>query len=390
MKILYYDCFAGISGDMNLAAMVDLGIEPAYLTGELKKLKLKDFDLLFTRDQRHGISGTRADVKLKKADDQSHRTLSDIELIIDSSDLNDNIKSQSRKIFRILAEAEARVHNKTPESVHFHEVGAIDSIVDIVGAAICFDHLKVEKVLASTVELGGGVVTGAHGKLPVPAPATAEILQGIPVSLGSASFETTTPTGAAILAAIVGEFTDQVVFEIEKTAYGIGHKQSDEIPNVLRVFLGSLEEPADSKEIIIECNIDDMNPEWYDYLMEELFNAGAKEVFYTPVIMKKSRPAVKISVLCTRDKLDEIGKVLFSNTTTLGLRSYTVEKKALERRFTKLETEFGEVTLKSSYYKGERIHTKPEYEDCKRLAKENNIPLHIIYEKIKALLEGSG
>jgi len=390
MKILYYDCFAGISGDMNLAAMIDLGIKPTYLTGELKKLKLEGYDLVVSRDQRHGISGTRVDVQLKQTNDQSYRTLSDIERIIGNSKLNENITSRSMEMFRILAEAEARVHNKTPETIHFHEVGAIDSIVDIVGAAICFDRLDVDRILASTIELGGGFVNTSHGKLPVPAPATTEILQGIPVRTGSARFETTTPTGAAILAASVEEFTDQPGFEIEKTAYGIGHRESDELPNVLRVFLGSVEELTGSKEMIIECNIDDMNPEWYDYLMDELFNGGAKEVFYTPVIMKKGRPAVKISVLCTRDKSDTIGRILFSNTTTLGLRSYPVEKKALERRFTKLATEFGEVTLKSSYYQGERIHTKPEYEDCKRLAKENNIPLHIVYEKIKALLEGSG
>ncbi len=391
MKIVYYDCFAGISGDMNLAAMIDLGVDADYLRSELSKLPITGYTLKVTKDQRHGISGTKVEVELDREEKHSHRNLSDIESIIDKSSLKKSIKKTSKEIFRRLAEAEAKVHKKRIEDIHFHEVGAVDAIVDIVGAAICYENLNPDRVMASTIELGGGFARCSHGNLPVPAPATVEILKGIPVRKGSATFETTTPTGAAIVSTLAEDFKDQASITIDRIGYGIGHKESDEIPNVLRVFLGEItEEKGLSAEILHECNIDDMNPEWYDHLMEELFRAGAKEVFFTPVMMKKNRPAVKISVLASPDLSEAIKSMIYSNTTTLGIRSYSVTKDTLERKFMPVDTEWGKVTIKASYYRGKLLHAKPEYEECRRIASEFDLSLQEVYQTINTIIERSG
>jgi len=391
MKIVYYDCFAGISGDMNLAAMIDLGVDADYLRSELSKLPITGYTLKVTKDQRHGISGTKVEVELDREEKHSRRNLSDVESIIDKSSLKKSIKKTSKEIFRRLAEAEAKVHKKRIEDIHFHEVGAVDAIVDIVGAAICYENLKPDRVMASTIELGGGFARCSHGNLPVPAPATVEILKGIPVRKGSATFETTTPTGAAIVSTLAEDFKDQASMTIDRIGYGIGHKESDELPNVLRVFLGEItEEKGLSAEILHECNIDDMNPEWYDHLMEELFRAGAKEVFFTPVLMKKSRPAVKISVLASPDLSEAIKSMIYTNTTTLGIRSYSVTKDALERKFIPVDTEWGKVTIKASYYRGKLLHAKPEYEECRRIASEFDLSLQEVYQTINTIIERSG
>ncbi len=392
MKILYYDCFAGISGDMNLAALIDLGVDADHLRSELSKLPISGYTLKVTEDQRHGIHGTKVEVELSPKEKHVHRNLSDIESIIDKSSLKKSVKNTSKLIFRRLAEAEAKVHRKKIEDIHFHEVGAVDAIVDIVGAAICIENLKPDRVMASTLELGGGFARCSHGKLPVPAPATVEILKGIPTRKGSATFETTTPTGAAIIATLAEDFRDQVSATNDRIGYGIGHKESDELPNVLRVFLGEFsdEQGLASEEILHECNIDDMSPEWYDHLMDELFKAGAKEVFFTPVMMKKNRPAAKITVLASPGLSDTIKSIIYSNTTTLGIRSYSVKKDALERKFIPLDTEWGKVTIKASYYQKKLLHAKPEYEDCRRIANEAGVPLQVVYQKINAIIEQSG
>ncbi len=406
MKILYYDCFAGISGDMNLGAMLDLGIKEDYLLSELKKLNLPGYHIHVKKDQRRGIEGTKVDVKLSHHshnDDASHkhhdhsshvhRNLEDIENIINASSLNDNVKSLSKDIFLKLAKAESKVHGKQINEIHFHEVGAVDSIVDIVGAAICFNYLKVDKVLCSTVELGSGFVKCNHGTLPVPAPATAEILQNIPTKKGTLPFETTTPTGAAILATLVDEFTDNTEFTFTKAAYGIGHKEAD-IPNALRVFLGESKKKPSSKNdttaetaTIIECNIDDMNPELYDYIIEKLFKNGADDVYTTPIMMKKSRPAITLSVLCNKNQEDSILEILFTETTTLGIRKYCVDKVMLQRSFSEIDTPFGKVTVKSGLYNGKIIKAKPEYNECKKIAEEKNIPIQEIYREINSIIK---
>ena len=423
MNILYYDCFSGISGDMNMAALIDLGVDPQYLRSELSKLKLSGYELKISRDVRHAISGTRVDVVLlenhQKAHNHSHghqqgqeqehvhihepsgdhdpsdksnhghvhRNLDDIRTIVNKSGLNELVKNLSVRMFEVIAKAEARVHGTSIERIHFHEVGAVDSIVDIVGAAICLDYLQVDRVMASTVEVGGGFVRCAHGTMPVPAPATAEILKGAPVRMGTVSQETTTPTGAAILASNVDEFTDHKQMSIRKIGYGIGHKKF-EIPNILRVYLGSEVEPGPgkgyqtNKAVEISSNIDDMNPEYYEHVMNQLFDAGADEVYITPVIMKKTRPANLLSVLCREEKEEEISRVLFRHTSTLGLRRKSVDKSELERREETKQTRFGQVSVKTAYLDGKLLKYKPEYDDCKGIAREHNKSIQEVYRNI--------
>jgi uncharacterized protein (TIGR00299 family) protein len=399
MTVLYYDCFSGISGDMNLGALVNLGVDPEYLKSELEKLKLENFKVEFKTDKRKGITGTSASVLIsekqaKSRTDHDHhhhyRNLNDIKEIINQSSLNDFVKAKSLDIFQKVAEAEAKIHNKSIDDIHFHEVGAIDSIVDIVGAAICIDYLKPDKIISSSVEVGGGFVRCEHGIFPVPAPATAEILKNIPVKSGAVQSETTTPTGAAILATMVDEFTDKIQFTIHKTGYGIGSKDFD-IPNVLRVHLGELtEQPVSGEEVhiasLVECNIDDMNPEMYGHIMDLLFEKGADDVFITPVIMKKARPASKLSVLCNPEIDGEIINILLTHTTSFGVRKHKVDKIVLKREFQKIMTRYGQVTLKTAIYKGKKLKSKPEYEDCIRIAKENNIPVHLVYQEINKFI----
>ena len=385
MRILYYDCFAGISGDMNLGAMIDLGVDPVFLAGELQKLNIKGFHLEISKDSRRGISGTKAMVVIEDPDNEKHRHLRHIEELINQSTLSDPVKKRSLRIFDLIAEAEAKVHRIDKQKVHFHEVGALDSLADIVGAAICLDFLKVDKVMASPIQLGGGTVKCAHGIMPVPAPATVEIVRHIPVKTGLVQHEATTPTGAAILVALVDEFTDQINFPIHKIAYGIGQRDISEVPNVLRVYLSeSVADQNDTKmeeAWVIECNIDDMNPEWYDFLFQKLFEAGASDVFLTPVIMKKSRPANTLTVLCSQGLISELKSIIFFNTTTIGLREHAVTKTMLDRFERVIETELGNVRVKYCTFQEKTIRVKAEIEDVKQLASLYKLSLEEV-EKI--------
>ncbi len=396
MRVLYYDCFSGISGDMHLGAMIDLGVDPKTLTDQLGLLDLSGYELKISRDQRKGITGTKVDVVLEtKPHDHDHghhhghhhhRNLEDISRIINESDLSQAVKDRSIKMFHKLAEAEGKIHNQPIQKVHFHEVGAVDSIVDIVGAAICIESIAPDMIMSSAVELGGGFVKCEHGTFPVPAPATAEILTGVPVKSGAVNFETTTPTGALILACNADKFGPIQDLRISKTAYGIGNRDTD-IPNVLRVHLAEFDENAESspetrKALVMECNIDDMNPEMYGYVMELLFDLGADDVFITPIMMKKARPASKLAVLCSPDKKQTMTETLLTHTTSLGVRSYEVDKTMLEREFTRIKTKYGEVTVKTAIYQGKKLKSKPEYEDCIRLAREHGVPVNKIYDEI--------
>ena len=385
MKILYYDCFAGISGDMNLGAMIDLGVDPDYLKTELQKLNIEGFHLEIQKDIRRGVSGTKATVVIENPENEKHRHLRHVEELVNQSSLSPEVKAMSLKIFDLIAVAEGKVHNISKERVHFHEVGALDSIADIVGAAICLDYLKVDKVMSSPIQLGGGMVKCAHGIMPVPAPATSEIIQNVPVKTGLVQHEATTPTGAAILVATVDEFTDTIDFKIDKTAYGIGQRDVSEVPNVLRVFLSDTDEPTSQTKLeeawMLECNIDDMNPEWYDHLFGKLFDAGASDVFLTPIIMKKSRPANMLSVLCPNNMVPEMKSIIFNNSTTIGLREYPVTKTVLKRQEKEIETELGKVRVKCSYFQGKEIRFKPEIEDLKKLATQHGLSLNEV-EKI--------
>ncbi len=393
MKILYYDCFAGISGDMNLGAMIDLGIDPKYLREQLRKIEIGPYEIRVTRDQRRGIFGTKLDVILPSgegapaAHGHGHRSFKDIAGLIEKSNFSDGVKSTSLSIFMKIARAEAKIHGHSIDEVHFHEVGAIDSIVDVVGAAICLEVLKVDKILSSPVQVGGGFVKCAHGMLPVPAPATAEILTGIPIRSGIVPFETTTPTGAAILAATAGRFADHVDFTPLKIGYGIGQRDTD-VPNVLRVFLGEMDDEKQDPDVevkeacLMECNIDDMNPELYDGVVERLFEKGALDVFLTPIIMKKSRPAVKISILCDADHRRGIEEVLWLQTSTFGLRVSRISKLLLRRDVSTVKTKYGDLSVKNAYLRGERIKWKLEYEDAKRLAREKGVSIKAIYDSL--------
>lgn len=390
MRILYYDCFAGISGDMNLGAMIDLGVEAAYLESELRKLNIEGFHLDIVKDLRRGISGTKATVVVENPDNEKHRHLRHVEEIINNSSLSEAVKANSLKIFKLIAFAEAKVHQIEVERVHFHEVGALDSIADIVGAAICLDFLKVDRVLSSPIQLGGGMVKCAHGMMPVPAPATALIVADVPVKLGLVQHEATTPTGAAILVAIVDEFTEQMNFQITKTAYGIGQRDVSEVPNVLRVFLSESQNAvSDVKEemaTVLECNIDDMNPERYDFILEQLFAEGASDAWLVPIIMKKSRPATQLNVLCSPDKVLKMKQIIFTQSTSIGLREYKVNKSILSRTETTVETKYGKVRIKQSKFEGKVVRSKPEADDCRAIALREKISMEEVEREIfKAL-----
>ncbi len=393
MKILYYDCFAGISGDMNLGAMIDLGVDPEVLRKELRKIDIGSYELEVKRDERRGIFGTKVDVILPPAEGASaspvhgHRSFKDIAGLIEKSSFSERVRGTSLNIFTKLARAEAKIHGHSVDEVHFHEVGAIDSIVDVVGAAICFEVLNVDLILSSPVQVGGGFVKCAHGMLPVPAPATAEILKGLPIRSGIVPFETATPTGAAILAATAGRFTDSIHFTPLKIGYGIGQRDTD-VPNVLRVFLGEMDDEGHDQDVetkeayLMECNIDDMNPELYEGIVERLFEKGALDVYLTPIMMKKSRPAVKISILCDAGDRKGIEDVLWLHTSTFGLRLNRIQKLFLRRDVSTVKTKYGVLPVKNAYLRGERIKWKLEYEDAKRLAEEKGVGIKAIYDSL--------
>lgn len=388
MRILYYDCFAGISGDMNLGAMIDLGVPESYLVAELQKLNIKGFSLKVEPDLRRGISGTKAQVLVKKNLFEKHRHLRHVEEIVNGSTLSDKVKALSMKIFTLIAVAEAKVHQIDIQKVHFHEVGALDSIADIVGAAICLDYLKIDRVMAAPIQLGGGTVKCDHGIMPVPAPATSEIVKNVPVKTGLVQHEATTPTGAAILVATVDEFTEKVDFPITKTAYGIGMRDVSEVPNVLRVYLSetvgqtALHDVMVEEAIVIACNIDDMNPEQYGFVLDKLFEAGAADAWMVPIIMKKSRPAITLSVLCTPEKAPEMKEIIFKHTSSIGLRESVVTKSMLHRETLTVSTKYGEVRVKQCVYQGKAVRSKPEFEDCKTLANKHAISIDEIENEV--------
>jgi pyridinium-3,5-bisthiocarboxylic acid mononucleotide nickel chelatase len=385
-RILFYDCFAGISGDMNLGALVDLGVDPDHLSRELEKLNIEGYRLEVKPDIRKGISGTKVTVVVDHPENEKHRHLRHVEELINKSTLSEAIKIKSLAIFNLVAEAEARVHNISKEEVHFHEVGALDSIADIVGAAICQEYLEVDEIQSSPIQLGGGFVKCAHGMMPVPAPATAQIVAKIPVKTGLVDYEATTPTGAAILAATVDRFVLSMEGVILKTGYGIGQRDG-EIPNVLRVYLAEdatrlTEDVEVDESVMLDCNIDDMNPEWYSHVTQLLFEAGAADVFMTPVVMKKSRPGHMLSVLCNPGAADRMKEILFRETSSIGLREYAVKKSMLRREVVKINTRYGEIEVKRSYYSGRVVNEKPEFEQCRKLAVEHGVSLEEIRKEV--------
>ena len=391
MKALYLDCFAGISGNMFLGALLQAGVPIAYLEKELGKLPMSDeFKLEVNETSRNGIHALYVDVILLnvKEHHHGHRRMADIRELLEKSALSMAVKQQALSIFEVIAEAEGKVHGKPVEEVAFHEVGAVDSIVDIVGAAICLDYLEVERIFVSRLTVGGGFVKCAHGLLPVPAPAVAELLMGWQTIKGSEEKELVTPTGAGIVRAL-GLYSESLPkgFVTECIGYGAGSHELN-IPNVLRVYRGEYNGAVDSKLAVIEVNIDDMNPQIYGYLYEKLLAAGALDVWTTSIFMKKNRPAQMLSVLVDEEKQNACVAIIFAETTSIGLRIMPVAQRLeASRHIAKVETKYGVVNCKVSAWEGKICSVSPEYEDCKALAVEKQVPLKLIQQEAMKVID---
>lgn len=384
MTTAYFDCFSGISGDMTLGALVDAGVSIDALRLELSKLNLPGYEITAEKVKRSGLSATKVHVRLDDKP-QPARHLSDIRSIIEASALSTAIKQKSIGIFERLAQAEAKVHGTTPDQVHFHEVGAVDAIIDIVGSVIGLEMLGITTIAGSSVNLGSGSIKTAHGMLPVPAPATVELLRGIPCYGSSVPFELTTPTGAVILSTLGSSFGPMPQMAVSKTAYGAGNKDIPGQPNVLRLMIG---EPASSYDedtsIVIETNIDDMNPQLYEHMIDKLMQQGAHDAYLTPIIMKKGRPAILLSVLTDSTKQDAVLDTIFRETTSIGVRIREVDRKKLTREIVVIDTAYGKIRVKVSKRGEEILTATPEYEDCRKIAEEKQVPLKQVIEEVKA------
>ena len=388
MKIAYFDTFSGISGDMTLGACVSAGVPVDDLRRELTKLDLAGYEIEARHLVRNGMTAVKIDVVIS---DQPHyhRHLQDILDLIEASGLTARVKKDAQKIFHEIGVAEAKVHNTTLDKVHFHEVGAIDSLVDIVGAAICLEKLGVGAVYSSPVRLGsGGTVKTQHGVMPIPTPATVEILKGYPMVLTEIPEELTTPTGAGFIKALSSGVLSLERLRIEAIGYGAGTKEIPQIPNLLRVMVGELEPGYDHDELVtVETNIDDMNPEIFPFVIERLLSSGAHDAFLIPVLMKKGRPGTLLSVLTDRKNLESVLSIVFRETTTLGVRITPTERRKVKRDVRTVETSFGPTRVKVIVFDGtERI--APEFEECKRIALEHNLPLKDVYNTLERELHG--
>ncbi len=383
MKVAYFDCFSGISGDMTLGALVDAGCPVEDLRSKLQGLRVPGWELSAEKVWKNGMAATH--VRVKTEDTQTHRSLTTIQGILESSKLDSRVKERASAIFAKLGEAEAAVHDVPIEKIHFHEVGAVDAIVDIVGACIGFEELGFEKFACSPLNVGGGTAKMAHGILPVPAPATARLLMGKPTYSSGVQKELVTPTGAAIVATLCESFGPQPAMRVSAIGYGAGTTDLEGQPNVLRIMAGEVSAKAIDSHggtiRVLEANLDDMNPQIFGYLLEKALAAGALDVFATPVQMKKSRPGTLVTILCRPEDEGKFQEMLFRETTTLGVRSHLVERRALPREFVKVITRFGEVRLKISRSDGRVLRASPEFEDCRKLAEENNVPLHEVMEQ---------
>ncbi|MDO8886818.1 nickel pincer cofactor biosynthesis protein LarC [Candidatus Oleimmundimicrobium sp.] len=388
MKVAYFDCFSGISGDMTLGALLDAGLPFEVLENELKKLPLKNYSITAKKVEKAGIAATKVYVQAEEKG--IIRYWSNVKNLIDDSKLDMTIKENGKKVFLTLAQAEAKIHKKKLNNVHFHEVGATDSIIDIVGTAIGLNYLKIEKVFASPVATGTGLTKTNHGIMPIPSPATLEILKDVPIYFGGENTELTTPTGASIIKTYTEHFGEIPPLRIISTGYGAGTRDLKR-PNVLRVIIGEMisthKEVEEDEVIVVDTNIDDMNPEFYGYIMEKLFNAGALDVWTTPVYMKKNRPGTTISALAPIQKEEAIMDIIFKETNTLGVRiSKKVRRKAL-REIVIVKTKFGEAKVKVGKFKNEIVSVSPEYDDCALLAKEKGVAVKEVYDEIKKVAE---
>ena len=394
MRTLYFDCFAGISGDMTLGALVAAGADARALKERLALLDVEGYEIDFETVDRSGISATRAIVKVT-ADEKPHRHLKDVLAVIDNSRLGDSVKKRASEIFRRLGEAEARVHNVPVERIHFHEVGAVDAIVDVVGACIGFELLGVEHFSASALHVGSGTVEMEHGRFPVPPPAVAELLRGAPVYSTEIKGELVTPTGAAIVATLCESFGRLPRMRVERAGYGAGTREYEKFPNVLRVMVGETEESevdevrrdevrSDELLTVLETNVDDVSPQVLGHLMERALASGALDCYFTNVQMKKNRPGVLVSILCLPRDRETLTRLLFEETPTLGVRSYDVRRRALERESVTVETEFGRIAVKVGRMGGRMLSATPEYEDCREAALRAGVALRVVQEAARA------
>jgi uncharacterized protein (TIGR00299 family) protein len=401
MKLAYFDCFSGISGDMTLGALVDAGCAVENLRAELRGLQVPGWELTAEKVWKNGMAATY--VRVMTEDQSKHRSLGAILEILQKSELAPGVRERAGAIFQKLGEAEARVHDLPLEKIHFHEVGAVDAIVDIVGACIGFHALGIEKFACSALNVGGGTAKMAHGVLPVPAPATANLLQGKPTYSNGVQRELVTPTGAAIVATLCDSFGPQPAMSVSAIGYGAGTANLEGQPNVVRIMVGEEVGAGKEKEraqtevcatgfdeeiAVIEANLDDMNPQIYGYFLEKALGAGALDVYTTPVQMKKNRPGTLLTVLCKPQDRNALMALIFAETTTFGARSYRAQRRVLPREWVSVGTEFGEVRIKVSRVNGRVLHVAPEFEDCRKLAVEKNVPLQRVIASAMRSYEG--
>jgi len=382
MKIAYFDCFSGVSGDMVLGALIDAGLDIQELESELDKLKISGYKIKAEKTARKGISGTKFSVDI--IEQNVERRLKDLVEIVDQSDLDDDIKELSKKTFKELATVESKIHGKGIEEIHFHEVGGLDSIIDVIGSIIGIKKLGIEATYSSKIHVGTGFLECRHGVLPVPAPATLAMLKGIPIYSTGIEAELATPTSVCVLKTLSKGFGIMPEMKVEKVGYGAGSREL-EIPNLLRVYVGESNEGGyeEDEAILIETNIDDMNPQLLAYASEILLKQGALDVFMTPIFMKKNRLGTVLSVLTTRDKLDDILLTFFTETTTLGVRIHRLERKKLSRKVISVKARFGEIKVKIGKIGNQIKNIAPEYESCKEIAMKQGIPLKDIYDEAK-------
>jgi len=383
-RIIYFDCFSGISGDMILGALVNIGVDLKKIQKGLRTLNLKGCKLNSRQVKRNGFIGTKVNVVLNQTSQKSHhaRSFNDIKSLIEKSDLPKIVKSNSIAIFRRIGKVEAKVHGTTINRIHFHEVGSIDSIIDIVGGSLAMDLLDADLIVSSPINTGEGIVKCDHGILPVPAPATLELLKGIPCYSSGVKKELTTPTGAAFIEHFAEKFGSLPNMEMLSTGYGAGTHEIKNIPNLLRVVLGMSKESSHHLSMkVIETNIDDMNPELYDYVIDQLFKVGAVDVFFVPINMKKNRPGILLSVITSTEYFDSVVQVLLEETSTLGVRHYDVDRVVLPRKQTTIMTPFGKVRVKIGGLDESTRTISPEYEDCRKIALKKEIPVKRVYDE---------
>jgi uncharacterized protein (TIGR00299 family) protein len=381
MKIAYFDCFSGVSGDMVLGALIDAGADFESLKKILSTIPVSGYVLSAEKVLKNGIAGTRFTVTASGSEKERH--LSDILPLIGASSLPERAKQWTGDIFRLIGGVEAEIHGKSIEEIHFHEIGAVDSIIDIAGACAALDMMGIDAVHCSRINVGGGIVKTGHGMLPVPAPATAKLLAGSPVYSSGLEAELATPTGAAIMKYFSKSFGPLPDMTVRNVGYGAGMMDLP-VPNLLRVYIGEDEAREGYDRILsLETNIDDMNPEFYQHVYERLFEAGALDVFTTPVIMKKGRPGTQITVLAREERRETLTEIIFAETTTAGIRASRLERTVLDREMRRVTTRFGEITVKVLSRGGRVVSVSPEYEECRRIAKEWQVPLKEVYDEAK-------